>query len=107
MSTAIDFATRVTLTIYEFLTNMFRDEETAFAIKEHMLNAIWLISASAHRSPILECTEEEQLAYAKIVDKICQTIDDEIILPICDVYPNLIDTDDSRYKRFHRINREV
>lgn len=86
---------------------MFRDEDTAFAIKEHMLNAIWLISASAHRSPILECTEDEQLAYGKIVDKICQGIEAEIILPICDAYPNLIDIDDSRYKRFHRINREV
>ncbi len=83
---------------------MFENEDIAFAVREHMINAVWMISSSAVTSPVTESSEDEQRIYRQAIDKICETIKTEVLNPIFDRYPALVQNQNYHYQRFVRKN---
>jgi hypothetical protein len=81
---------------------MFKDENTARAVREHMLNAMWLMTASARQSPVREATDEERERYEAVVDRICTLIESDVLLPIFQDHPALTVDSKSRYTNRNR-----
>jgi hypothetical protein len=85
---------------------MFADKDIALTVREHMSNAIWMITASGLTSPVTEASEDEQQSYNQAISKICDAITNEILNPIFEKHPILMEHRNIRYERQHFV-REI
>ena len=83
-------------------SGMISDRDTAISMREHMANILWLLTASATKSPLTECPEDERREYNLAIAEVCELIYSKVIQPIESKHTGLPELKHVRHEEFKR-----